>query len=74
MNTKKIDLIKAKLKDIWTNWKFSVLIVLASMIFIIWTLCTVWVDSFKVGVVVFFIMGFFGFRSYSLYANQEVKL
>jgi amino acid transporter len=67
--TEKMDLIKAELDKLWINWEFSAVISIISVIFIV---VMFWKEAYPpVVLIVFFMMGYFGVKSYSLYNKQE---
>ncbi|NOQ47607.1 MAG: hypothetical protein GQ576_00405 [Methanococcoides sp.] len=66
--TEKMDLIKVQLKELWINWEFSAVITLISIIFIV---VMMWIEILVLALAGFFIMGYFGVKSYSSYHKQE---
>ena len=67
--TERMDLIKAKLKELWNNWEFNAVITLISVIFIFGMF---WNEAYPPVVLIGYLpLGYFGIKSYSLYQKQE---
>ena len=66
--TEKMDLIKAELKELWINWKFSAVITLSTVIFIF---VMFWKEAYPVALIGYLPLGYFGVKSYSLYHKEK---